>query len=101
MLEKKTSLYAREGKYQSAYSFDINLNGETRVLLNLEPTAGWMHAALHELGHALYCDGIDRRLPVNLRDAAHPFTTEAAAMLFGALGEPLTAKYFTEELSML
>jgi peptidyl-dipeptidase A len=83
----RSDLYAREGKYQSAYSFDINLNGDTRVLLNLEPTVGWMHAALHELGHALYYDGINRRLPVNLRDAAHPFTTEAVAMFFGALAK--------------
>ena len=83
----RSDIYDREGKNQHAFCTDIDRNGDTRVLLNLKPTAEWMDTTLHELGHGVYCVGYDFNLPFNLRDAAHTFTTEAIAMLFGALAK--------------
>lgn len=82
-----SDLYEREGKDQHAFCTDINRNGDVRILVNIKPTAEWMDTSLHELGHAVYSSGCDFTLPYNLRDAAHTFTTEAVAMLFGALAK--------------
>jgi len=84
---KKSDLYEREGKDQHAFCTDIDRRGDVRILTNIKPTADWMDTALHELGHAVYSAGLDFSLPFNLREAAHIFTTEAVAMLFGALAK--------------
>ncbi|MDQ1350007.1 MAG: peptidyl-dipeptidase [Acidobacteriota bacterium] len=84
---EKSDLYEREGKDQHAFCTDIDRNGDVRILTNIKPTAEWMETALHELGHAVYSTGVDFSLPFNLREAAHIFTTEAVAMLFGALAK--------------
>lgn len=86
----RSDIYDREGKCQHAFCTDIDRSGDTRVLLNNKPTAEWMDTTLHELGHGVYCVGCDVNLPFNLRDAAHTFTTEAIAMLFGALAKTPT-----------
>jgi peptidyl-dipeptidase A len=46
-----------------------------------------MGTTLHELGHAVYDDRIDRALPWLLRQPAHTVSTEAIAMLFGRLSK--------------
>jgi peptidyl-dipeptidase A len=46
-----------------------------------------MDTMLHEEGHAVYDLGIDPSMRFVLRDPAQPFTTEAVAMFFGALGK--------------
>ena len=58
-----------------------------RTLLNVKPNCKWMGTMLHEQGHAIYDVLIDGELPFNLREPAHIFTTEAVAMLFGALAK--------------
>jgi peptidyl-dipeptidase A len=42
---------------------------------------------LHELGHGVYSYYNDMSLPFTLRDAAHAFTTEAIANMFGRLAK--------------
>ncbi len=84
---KNSDLYEREGKDQHAFCITIDRGADVRTLLNIKPTAEWMDTTLHEEGHAIYYTGIDRNLPYNLREASHIFTTEAIAMLFGALGK--------------
>ena len=84
---ERSDLYEREGKDQHAFCISINRKEDVRTLCNIKPTAEWMDTTLHELGHAVYDLGIDRRLPFNLRDPAHAFTTEGVAMLLGALGK--------------
>jgi peptidyl-dipeptidase A len=44
-----------------------------------------MNTILHELGHGVYSYYCDRSLPFTLRDAAHTFTTEAIAEMFGRM----------------
>lgn len=83
----RSDLYEREGKNQHAFCTDIDRGGDVRVLENIKPTAEWMDTTLHEMGHGVYFKFVDFSLPYNLRDAAHTFTTEAIAMLFGALGK--------------
>ncbi|MBN2474503.1 MAG: M2 family metallopeptidase [Pirellulales bacterium] len=83
----RSDLYEREGKSQHAFCIDMDRSGDVRTLCNVKPTAEWMDTVLHEQGHAVYAVGIERSLPYNLRDAAHPFTTEGVAMLFGALAK--------------
>lgn len=82
----KSDLFEREGKNQHAYCIDIDTKGDVRVLANLSDTEQWMGTMLHELGHAVYSLGHSyEELPYFLRNAAHPFTTEAVAMIFGRL----------------
>ena len=83
----RSDLYEREGKQQHAFCTCINRKEDTRVLVNVKPDAYWMDTVLHEMGHAIYCKYTDFNLPFNLRDSAHIFTTEAVAMLFGALAK--------------
>lgn len=81
-----SDLFEREGKNQHAYCIDIDTKGDVRVLVNLSDTEQWMGTMLHELGHAVYSLGHSyEELPYFLRNAAHPFTTEAVAMIFGRL----------------
>ncbi len=82
-----SDLYERKGKDQHAFCITIDRKQDVRTLLNIKPSARWMETALHEEGHAVYYLGIDDSLTFNLREAAHIFTTEAVAMLFGALGK--------------
>jgi peptidyl-dipeptidase A len=83
----RSDLYEREGKQQHAFCTCINRKEDTRVLVNVKPDAYWMDTVLHEMGHAIYCKYTDFNLSFNLRDSAHIFTTEAVAMLFGALAK--------------
>lgn len=91
----KSDFYEREGKDQHAFCITFDRQEDVRVLVNIKPTGDWMETTLHELGHALYYLGIDRGLTYNLRESAHQFTTEAVAMLFGALAKnPLWLKEY-------
>ncbi len=87
---KRSDLYERDGKNQHAFCEDMDRKGDVRTLLNIKPTAEWMDTMLHENGHAVYDKHVDRSLPFNVRQANHIFTTEAIAMLFGALGKTPT-----------
>ncbi len=84
---ERSDLYEKKGKDQHAFCTDIDRNGDVRTLQNVKPTFHWMDTMLHELGHAIDAKNIDRTLPFNLRDNAHIFTTEAIAMMFGALAQ--------------
>lgn len=84
---QRSDLYERAGKDQHAFCISIDRKGDVRTLLNIKPTADWMDTMLHEQGHAVYYKYIDSKLPFVLREAAHIFTTEAVAMLFGALAK--------------
>ena len=82
----RSDLYEREGKDQHAFCISIDRDKDVRTLCNIKPTARWMDTVLHELGHAVYDLNIDHSLPFDLREPSHTFTTEAVAMLMGALG---------------
>lgn len=84
---KRSDLYEREGKDQHAFCISIDRAGDVRTLCNIKPTAEWMDTQLHEEGHAVYDLHVDRKLPFNLREPSHAFTTEGVAMLFGALAK--------------
>jgi Oligoendopeptidase F len=79
----RSDLYEKKGKNQHAFCSDIDRSGDVRVLLNVRNNAQWMGTCLHELGHGIYAKYNDPAMPFLLRDAAHPFTTEAIAMMFG------------------
>jgi len=79
----KSDLYEKPGKNQHAFSTDIDRSGDVRTLDNIRPDSYWMNTILHELGHGVYSYYNDMTLPFSLRDAAHAFTTEAIANMFG------------------
>ena len=81
----KSDLYEKPGKNQHAFSTDIDRAGDVRTLDNVKPDSYWMNTLLHELGHGVYSYYTDKNLPFTLRDAAHTFTTEAVANMFGRL----------------
>jgi len=83
----RSDLYEREKKLQHAYCISMDRKNDIRILANMKPTVRWMDTILHELGHALYYKYTDDSLPFLLREAAHALTTEAVAMLFGALAK--------------
>jgi peptidyl-dipeptidase A len=77
----RSDLYPRDGKNQHAYAVDIDREGDVRTFLNVERNARWMNTLLHELGHTIYQDGIDRiELPYDLRDDPQGFLNEGFAM---------------------
>lgn len=80
---EKSDLYEKPGKNQHAFCIDIDRQGDVRTLNNIRADSYWMNTILHELGHGVYSYYNDRQLPFVLRDAAHTFTTEAIANLFG------------------
>lgn len=82
-LIERSDLFEKPGKYQHAFSSDIDRSGDVRVLCSVKPDSYWMNTLLHEFGHSVYAKFNDRSLPWTLRDAAHAFTTEAVANLFG------------------
>ena len=79
----RSDLFEKPGKYQHAFSSDIDRSGDARVLCSVKPDSYWMNTLLHEFGHSAYSKFNDPQLPWTLRDAAHAFTTEAVANLFG------------------
>ena len=83
----KSDLYEKPGKNQHAFSTDIDRTGDVRTLDNVKPDSYWMNTMLHELGHGVYSYYTDMSLPFVLRDAAHTFTTEAIANMFGRLAK--------------
>lgn len=93
---ERSDMYEREGKQQHAFCIDIDHSGDVRVLQNVSPSCRWMETTLHEMGHAVYSKYNDPALPFSLRDSAHTFTTEAVAMIFGALAKnPLWMTKYT------
>lgn len=77
----RSDLYPRPGKNQHAYAVDIDREGDVRTFLNVLPNARWMGTLLHELGHTIYQDGIDRvSLAWDLRDDPQGFLNEGFAM---------------------
>lgn len=81
----KSDLYEKDGKYQHAFCTHIDRSGDVRVVCNVKNNDQWMNTMLHELGHGVYDQNIDMKLPYFLRTPAHTFTTEAIAMIFGRL----------------
>jgi peptidyl-dipeptidase A len=80
----RSDLYPRDGKNQHAFCIDLDRAGDVRILTNLVDNHYSTETLLHELGHGVYDLGFDEELPWLLRDT-HRVTTEASALLFGAL----------------
>lgn len=81
----RSDLYEREGKDQHAFCQDVDRRGDVRILCNLRANEKWTATLLHELGHAVYDEGLPAELPFLLRQPAHILTTESVAMYFGRL----------------
>jgi peptidyl-dipeptidase A len=82
---ERSDLYSREGKDQHAFCLDIDREGDVRTLNNLEPSHRWTATLLHELGHAVYDQYIDHTLPWSIQTPPHSLSTEAIALMMGAL----------------
>ncbi len=94
----RSDLYGRPGKNQHAFCLSVGREYpyDVRVLANVRPDAYWMDTMLHEFGHAVYDRHINPRLPYFLRTVAHTCTTEAIALMMGALAaEPGWLEGFT------
>jgi peptidyl-dipeptidase A len=81
----RSDLYPRSGKNQHAFCIHVDREGDIRTLNNLQTTHRWAETLLHELGHSVYEQHLDPKLPWLLRAPAHTFTTEAVAILMGSL----------------
>lgn len=80
---ERSDLYPREGKNQHAFCTHIDRSGDIRTLNNITPSMRWLETLLHELGHAVYEEGFDKKLPWLLKEPPHMITTEAMALLMG------------------
>jgi peptidyl-dipeptidase A len=95
----RSDLYPRPGKNQHAYAVDVDREGDVRTFLNVQPNARWMGTLLHELGHTIYQDGIDRtELPYDLRDDPQGFLNEGFAMFCEQPG--LDPEWLTEMVGL-
>ena len=85
----RSDLYEREEKSQHAFCLKVGREYpyDVRVLANLRPDAYWANTMLHEFGHAVYDSNVNPKLPYLLRSIAHINTTEAVALMMGALSE--------------
>ena len=85
----RSDLYERGGKDQHAFCLSVGREYpyDVRVLANLRPDAYWANTMLHEFGHAVYDKNINPKLPYLLRSVSHINTTEAIALMMGALSE--------------
>jgi peptidyl-dipeptidase A len=83
----RADLFEKPGKSQHAFCLSVDRGADIRVLCNIQPSEYWMATMLHEYGHAVYDQRIDRALPYLLRVPSHILTTEASAMLFGRLSK--------------
>ncbi len=81
---ERSDLFPRAGKNQHAFCIDVDRQGDVRVLANVIDNQSWTDTMLHELGHGVYDLGFEDGLPWLLR-TTHLVTTEASALLFGAL----------------
>ena len=95
---QRSDLYERDGKVEHAFCTDIDRLGDVRILTNLRNDERWMSTLMHELGHGVYDASIDRALPFELRQAAHTFTTEGVAELFGHL--PRDPRWLRDNLQL-
>ncbi len=87
-----SDLYERAGKSQHAFCIHIDRTADIRTLNNVRPTIKWLETLMHELGHAVYEQGLSPDLPWLLREPPHMIPTEAMALLAGRqayLGESL------------
>jgi peptidyl-dipeptidase A len=84
-LRERSDLHPRPGKDQHAFCLDVDRAGDIRVLANLAPGEEWLDVLLHEVGHAVYDDHIDRTLPWVLRRPPQGLVTEAVALMLGRL----------------
>lgn len=80
----RSDLFPRPAKCQHAFCLDVDREGDVRVLANVVANHDWTDTMLHELGHGVYDLGFGDDLPWLLR-GTHLVTTEATALLFGAL----------------
>jgi peptidyl-dipeptidase A len=78
---KNSDIVGRKGKYQHAFSTDIDRLGDVRTMQSVVDNKYWMSTMLHELGHGVYSLNVRRDLPFYLRSETHIFATEAIAML--------------------
>lgn len=95
----RSDLRERCGKSQHAFCLRVGRSYpyDVRVLANARDDAYWSNTMLHELGHAIYDKYIDPGLPYLLRSVAHTCTTEAVALMMGALSdEPAWLFHFTD-----
>ena len=79
----RSDLYERENKNQHAFCTHIDRLGDIRILTNLRPNLRWLDTLFHELGHAVYEQGYDTKLPWLLKTPPHMITTEAIALIMG------------------
>ena len=78
---KNSDIYGRKGKYQHAFSTDIDRLGDVRTMQSVVDNKYWTSTMLHELGHGVYSLNVRRDLPFYLRSETHIFVTEAIAMM--------------------
>src|SRR4029078_1123504 len=71
----RSDLEPRPGQDQHALQITGRRVSDIRTLCNLEPTLRWIETLLHELGHAIYDDSVDKALPCLLRTHSHTITT--------------------------
>ncbi|GAA4726335.1 M2 family metallopeptidase [Brevibacillus fulvus] len=79
------NLTSQDGKAQTNFCLHIDRAGDIRISCNLDPSVRGIAILLHELGHAVYEQGIDRTLPFLLRQPAQLFLSEAVAALMERL----------------
>ncbi|EGL19466.1 peptidase family M3 [Paenibacillus sp. HGF7] len=82
---RKADLAERPGKGQANCCLNLDRSRDIRMSCNLSPDTKGLAVLLHETGHALFEQELDPSLPFLLRQPAHPFLSEGAALLLERL----------------
>ncbi len=80
---QQSDLFERDGKNQHAFCMNMNREDDIRILTNVRPNIRWLETTLHELGHAAYEQGYDKKMHIYLKTPPHMITTEAIALITG------------------
>ena len=78
----KSDLFDKPGKIQTARSYDIDRNGDVRIVMNLSEDENSMNTLLYEAGFSLYLENISKELPFLLREPSNFCTNDAVAVMF-------------------
>ncbi len=82
---ERMDMSARKGKSAANFCLSIDRRRDIRVSCRVGADLKGAAIVLHELGHAIYDKHCDPKLPFLLRRPAHPFLSEAAALLMERL----------------
>ncbi len=81
----KSHLYEQSGKSQFSGAFNIDRNGDVRILANIKDKHSSMYTMLYETAFAVCQKDVDKKLPFSLRLPSHFIINDGVGTFFSNL----------------